>query len=976
MQAGVSRARSPAPPFAPGDTPDGVSSDPHTFSTAQMRLSLRTPLLLLLSIPALAAWAYSISGTVADQNGEPLIDATVRLLKARDSVFVKGAIADINGNFRIADVNKGKYILEANYIGYQKSYIPVSVTDKNVKMDTVTVMESSYLLQEATVVGVKTPIKVMQDTIEYNADTYKTQPNAVVEDLLKRLPGVEVDSDGKITANGKEVTKILIDGKEFFSDDPKVASKNLPVNMVDKLQVVDRKSDLARLTGVDDGEDETVINLTVKKGMKNGWFGTVEAGYGTDDRYQATFNINRFWNDNQITFIGSANNTNELGFTDGNGNRFRRFGGDRGINNSQNFGVNFNIGTSEKLRFGGDVMYSHTDRNTITRQDRQFLFSDSTSYERSNSDARDRGHNVRADFRIEWKPDSFNTLDFRPAFSYNQNNSTSFSTDTLFAGEPGLPRVNRSLNTGDSRGTSYEASGRLIYNHNFRNHRGRSFSVMANYSFSSVTERDNSFSYNHFYRLRDWLNMTDSIDSYEQFNDNHTWSNNVSARLSWTEPLGDVANGRFLTFSYRAQYRWNNADKYVNRRYPEHIGDMENTDDLSFLPWQYIDTLSNRFRNDFFSQDIRVGFKQVKSNYTLDVGVSFVPSMSKSEDLINSKRNIPERWVWNYAPFLRLRYRIDKQSSFNINYMGRSSQPSMTQLQPVADYTNPLAVVIGNPALKPTFTHNIRLRLQKFSPESQRSIMSMADASIQQNSIISRATYDPQTGGRVTTYENVNGVWNVRLMNMFSQPFGKNKTWSFNNNIFAFYNQQIGYNNGLRNRSAGIMVAESPSIAFRPSNLELELRPNYRLQATFNSLPNVKTSTIHSYGGSFNGTYYTPWNLVVATDLNYSNSTGYSAGYNTSQWMWNASLSYMFLRNQAATLQLKVYDLLQQKSTVSRSVTANYIDDTEYNSLTRYFMLTFTYKFNTFGKGNEPQSGHGGFGGRRGPGGPPPGMRH
>ena len=366
---------------------------------------------------AAIAMAYNITGTVADGAGEPLPDATVRLLQASDSAFVKGVIADVNGSFRITGVNKGKYVLEATYIGYNRLQRDVAVNSSNVKLDTLKIEESSIVLKEATVVGVKTPIKVMQDTIEFNADTYKTPPNAVVEDLLKRLPGVEVDSDGKITANGKEVTKILIDGKEFFSDDPKVASKQLPVNMVDKLQVVDRKSDLARLTGVDDGEDETVINLTVKPGMKEGWFGTVEAGYGTDDRYQATFNVNRFWNENQITFIGSANNTNDLGFTDGNGNRFRRFGGDQGINNSQTFGVNFNVGNEEKLRFGGDVMYSHTDRDTRKRQERQYLFANDPTFEKSNSDARDRGHNVRADFRVEWKPDSFITLDFRPNFS-------------------------------------------------------------------------------------------------------------------------------------------------------------------------------------------------------------------------------------------------------------------------------------------------------------------------------------------------------------------------------------------------------------------------------------------------------------------------------------------------------------------------------------------------------------------------------
>ena len=930
-------------------------------------------------LAAVAAWAYSVSGVITDETGEPLSDATVRLLSARDSAFIAGGVADLYGRFSLSGVNKGKYIIEANYIGYEKGYRNVTVTNASVKADTLRLGDSSIMLGEVSAIGVKTPIKVMTDTVEFNADSYKTQPNAVVEDLLKRLPGVEVDSEGKITANGKEVTKILIDGKEFFADDPKVASKNLPVNMVDKLQVVDRKSDLARLTGVDDGEDETVINLTVKKGMKNGWFGTVEAGYGTDDRYQATFNINRFWNDNQITFIGSANNTNDLGFTDGNGNRFRRFGGDQGINNSQSFGVNFNVGNGEILRVGGDVMYSHTDRNTISRKNRQYLFPDSVSYENSSSDATDKGHNIRADFRVEWKPDSFNTFDFRPNFSFNQNDSRSLSVDTLFAGEPGLPRVNRSFNAANASGRSWEFGGRLIYNHNFASRRGRSFSVMANYRFSDVTEDDRSLSYNRFYRLLNQMG-SDSIDIYNQYADNHTWANNVSARVSWTEPLGDVKKGNFLTFSYRIQYRWNNADKIVNRQLPvDPYNPVENPYDAVLGPWEYVDSLSNSFRNNFMTQDIRIGYKKVTKMYNLDAGLSLVPSMSKSTNLINGAKSIPERWVWNFAPFARFRYKFDQQSSLNLFYMGRSSQPSMTQLQPVADYSNPLNVVIGNPALKPTFSHNIRLRFQKYNPSNQSSIMSMADASIEQNSIISRTDYDAMSGGRITTYENVGGVWNFRVMNMYSLPFGAKKTWSFNNNVFMMFNQRMGYNNGDRNRSQALMFAESPSLAFRPSNLELELRPFYRLSLTNNSLPAVNTPTIHNYGAGFNGTYYTPVGIILATDLNYNASKGYAEGYNQNEWMWNASISYQFLRGGAATIMLKVYDLLQQKQNIRRSVTANYIDDSEYNSLTRYFMVTFTYRFNTFGKGNEPASrnerrwgppGGGPGGPGRGPGGP------
>lgn len=939
--------------------------------------------LLAFFVASTTASAFTITGTVSDTQGEPLPDATIRVLHSRDSTFTAGGLTSAAGRFSLSDIPNGRYIVEATYIGFAKGYRNVKVQGANAKVDTIRLAQSSVLLKETTVIGVKTPIKVMTDTIEFNADTYKTQPNAVVEDLLKRLPGVEVDNSGKITANGKEVTKILVDGKEFFADDPKVASKNLPVNMVDKLQVVDRKSDLARLTGVDDGEDETVINLTVKKNMKNGWFGTSEAGYGTDSRYKGTFNINRFFNDNQITFIGNANNTNELGFTDGNGNRFRRFGSDNGINNSQSFGVNWNIGNKEIFRFGGNVMYSHTDRDTRTRTSRQYLFpNDSTSYEGSLARTNDRGHNIRADFRIQWKPDSFNTLDIRPRLSYNTNNSWSLSTDTLRAGLPGLPWVTRSLNRGSDNGTSWEASARIIYTHNFRQHRGRSFSLMANYDLSNVRESSRDFSYNAFARLKDYLGR-DSIDSYDQLTDDHTWSNRLNTRVSWTEPLGDASKGNFLQFAYRFSYRWNNADKLVDRRYPDldaiyanpdifGADILANPDALPMGPWEPIDTLGNRFRNGFMNQEFRLGFRKVNKNYNLDIGLAAVSAMSRSTDLVRSERNIPERWVWNYAPYARFRYKFSKTSSLNFFYQGRSSQPSVRQLQPVADYSNPLNVTIGNPSLKPTFTHNIRLRFQRYNPDNQSSIMSMMDASVVQNSIISRTTNNPMSGGRITTYENASGVWSVRAMNMFSLPFGSSKQWSFNNNIFAFYNQSVGYTNNAYNRSGSLMIAESPSLAFRPHNLELEVRPSYRLQKVFNSLPNVRTSAVHNYGGSFNGTYYTPFGIVLGTDLQVDASRGYAAGYNKCQTMWNASIAYQFLPGQAATLTAKVYDILRQRQSISRSVTAQAISDIETNTLGRYFMFSFTYRFNTFGKGHEPASRTGGrpFGG---PGGPPPG---
>ncbi|MCH5346443.1 MAG: TonB-dependent receptor [Muribaculaceae bacterium] len=922
------------------------------------RVFLSVTLLLLAVAGAKAA---NVSGTVVDPDGEPLIEASTRLLRAADSTFVAGTTSNTSGRFRFQNVKSGRYIVEVTYIGYVTAYRDVNVASSNVRLEPIKMSENSTLLKEVSVVGIATPVKVMDDTIEYNSGAYKTPPNAVVEDLLKRLPGVEVGSDGKITVNGKDVSKILLDGKEFFSDDPTVASRNLPVDIVDRIQVVDRKSDLARLTGVDDGEDETVINLSIKPGMKNGWIGTVEGGYGTDDRYKGNFMVNRFHNDNQFTFLGNINNINQLGFGDG-GNRFRRFGGNNGITTSRALGMNFNVGNGEIFRVGGNLLYSNTDRSVITRQERQYLYADSTSFASSGKRSLDRGHNVRADFRMIWKPDSFNTLEIRPNVSLNYNRSTSADSTITRAGDPSRTLVNRSTNDISSRGSSVEFGLRAIYNHSFKQRRGRSFSVMANYNYSNKREKEYAYSLNRFFLLND------SIDVYDQFSNDHTWSNTVSGRVSWTEPLGDVTKGNFLTFSYNARYRWNDADK-LTYDYPVAWppGAEEPLRDHGVDPILN-DSLSNQFRNNYFNQDFRVGYKHVSKKSTLDVGISLVPQMSKSIDLIDSNRNIDTRWVWNFAPFLNYKYRMGKQRSLDVRYRGRASQPSITQLQPVPDCSNPMNIIYGNPDLAPSFTHNLQVRFQDFNQDAQRSIMAMGFFTMEQNSIVSRTVSDALTSAKETYYTNVNGVWSARMGAMFSQPF-TNRHWTFNNNLWFSGNRNVGFNNGDRNASINARIAESFSIAWRPEYFEFELRPYYNLQITHNSLPKLNDQSVHTYGGRFNGTYTAPFGLSVSTDLSYASTSGYSAGYNTNQWMWNAQVSYQFLKGKAATIALRVYDLLQQQQNIMRNVTAQYIDDTEYNSLTRYFMVTFTYRFNTLGNGQQATMGEGAFGGGRGPGG-------
>lgn len=957
------------------------------LSQTRMRLFA----LIVAALCAYGASAATVSGTIKDPSGEPMIQAAVQLLAARDSSFVAGTSTDTSGRFRFESVKAGQYLVRASYVGYETLFAAVKVgSESRVRVPAITLKETSVMLKEAVVKAVKTEITVKEDTVEYNAGTYKTPPNAVAEDLFKRLPGVEVGSDGSITSNGQTVSKILVDGKEFFADDPKVASKNLPVDMIEKVQVVQRKSDLARLTGVDDGEDETVINLTVKKGMNNGWFGTVDGGYGTDDRYRSSFIVNRFWNGNQFTVIGNANNVNDAGFTDGNGGRFRRFGGDNGINTTQSIGINFNIGNEEIFRVGGDVMYSHNDRDNRTKNHRENLLTDITTIEDNNNASRDKGHNIRGDFRLLWNRDSSNTLEFRPNFSINVNDSenSGYSRNYNAAGAD----ISNTRNLSGSDGTSYEFGGRLIYSHKFRSRPGRAFSIHADYRFSNVHEDEVSWSRNAFWQL-------DSV--YEDFQTigNHRWTNSINSRVSWTEPIGDVANGNFIQVAYRLQYRWNNSDKSV---YNDPVSLSEIPADLleqwsdwsQWSQWGYDQSMSDpdglkfdrvnssRLRNEYFNQTLRVGYRKVNKFYTLDAGMGFTPQMSKSRELINPLKSIPEFWVWNYAPYMRFRYKFSKRSSLNIDYNGRSSQPSISQMQPVEDSSDPMNVVQGNPDLKPTFTHNMRLRYQTFDMERQQSFMIMADASMAQNSVVSLVAYDTSTGGRYTTYGNVNGVWSARMFSMFSRPL-RNKQFSISNFFNASYNRSVGFTTtnmdlsqnrltvatATKNVSNSVRAGISPGLAFRTDAIELELRPRYDIQYTTNSVQRTNNRTVHSYGGMFNGTYYTPIGIVLNTDLHYSQTSGYASGYDTKQWMWNAGISYQFLRDKSATISIRGYDLLQMRKNIQRSITATMISDTEYNSLTRYFMATFTYKFSTFGAGERPQF-RDGRGERRGPGGP------
>ena len=917
-----------------------------------MKIKVSTFLFLIFFIET--AVAAVITGNISDSEKMALPGASVSLKSLPDSISVELKTTNTDGNFKLNDIKPGKYLLSITMVGmdeYQKS-IDIKDKNQNIDLGKIVLSENAILLKETVVTGIRAAVVAKQDTIEFNADSYHTAPNATVDQLLKKLPGVEVGSDGSITSNGKTISKILVDGKEFFADDPQMATKNLPSNMVDKVQVIDRKSDLARLTGIDDGEEETVINLKVKKDMNNGWFGNVSAGYGIDDKYSGSFVINNFHNGNQITLLGGLNNINENGFSDRGRGRFRDFGGTGGISTAQRLGLNFNVGNEEIFRIGGNVLYSHSDRKTTQKSATQYLFPDSVSYQDAGSYNNDKGHNLNVDLRLQWNIDDYNTLDFRPRFSMNFRDSEKNDSSTLRAGDALMSLVNQNNNFQNNNGKSYQTSGNLIFNHKFASKPGRSFSVNVQYSFSKTLQKSVTWSNIIYYLLHD------EDEELYRYLDNKNYSNSVEGRLSWTEPLGNPQLGNFMTFSYRTKYQWNNADLYTyNLPIPEDGIDYYDLAITDLPPGSVFDPdLSNSFRNKFFTQELQVGYKKVSKTLNLDAGLLFSPSSSASHDLINDARDIPTRWVWNVSPFANIRVKFSNSSSLRANYRARTSQPSISQLQPVPDVSNPLNITIGNPDLKPTFTQNIGLNFNNFNAERQQSLMLMLNASYSLNSIVSRTVTDSETGGRTTTYSNVNGNTNLFFMGMYTGPFS-NKKWRFNARLNARYASTPGYINGDFNRSDNISLSPSAGITFSSDYFQASVNPNYSLSTVKNSLPQQNNRTIHSYGFNADASLYLPFGLDITTDLNFAANSGYTTGYNINQWLWNAQLSYSFLNDKSLTFSVKAYDILHQKKNINRSISANAIVDSEYNDLTRYVLFSLTWSFNSLSKKNKGPNG-------------------
>ncbi|MDR1402648.1 MAG: outer membrane beta-barrel protein [Tannerellaceae bacterium] len=927
------------------------------------------------SSPVLAQRSnVGLKGIIVEEGtNTPVEQATIRLLNVQDSTMINGVASSRNGSFSLKNVKPGNYLLHISFVGFEPFYQPLQITGRTNPVDVgkLALSDGSVLLGEALVIGKAPEMVVRNDTIEYNADSYKVTEGSVLEDLLKKMPGVEVDSEGKITVNGKEVKKVMVDGKEFFSDDPKVASKNLPAQMIDKLQVLDKKSDMTLMTGFDDGEEETVINLTVKPGMKQGWFGNAFAGYGSDERYEGNFMVNRFYNNNQFTIMGGLNNTNNMGFSDlastmfqgmgggmGGGPRFQG-GAGSGITRSGNIGTNFTREFNKKLTLNGNVRYSHSDNDLFgDSRDRKIQPGDSLQHQQSESSRNRKSDNFGVNFRLEWKPDTMTSIIFRPNFSYSKSENVSSEEYVTLqglkdTGEALMDSLNKGGSYTSNQGNGYNLDARLEISRKL-NSKGRVASASFSGGYSDSDENGTEYSNTYYFDGRDAASSNKLIDQQYQYGNK---GYNYRAYFSWVEPLG---RNNFLQATYSFSRRSQEALKYTYAK--------DGAGDYTALDTAY----SQSYRNDFVSQRASLSFKSQRQNFNYTVGLNLDPSYNKSETFIGDTiLSSISRNVLNLSPMAQFNYIYNKQTNLRIDYNGRTSQPGMTQLQPVANVSNPNNTIIGNPDLKPYYTNNLFVRFQKFLPEKQTAIILMADGNYVLNAIVSEQT-NLGGGRRQTTYRNTNGNYRGNLRFIFNTPL-KNRKFSVNNMSMAGYANNNSFINSEKNTNKTLTLMERAGIDFRSPIIDLGVNGNIRYNKADYSLQPDNNLNTFNYGVGGTTAVYLPYDFKIETDLNWSTTSGYDAGYRQDETIWNASLSKSFLKGNQATLRVKMYDILAQRNGITQQINAEGSTYSKYNTLGRYLMVHFVYRFSLFKGGAttaDAMSGNRGPRGPRGPGGP------
>ena len=962
--------------------------------------SKRILLFLLMPLTAVVALAqHNITGMVIDDAQDPIPQTTVRLLKT-DSTLVKGALTNMEGKFKLASQQTGDFILQVSCVGFKPYTKRIKVSEKDVAVGTIAMEPDAIMLKGATVTGQAAKVMLKADTFIYNAAAFRTPEGSVVEELVRRLPGAEVSDDGTIKINGKQVKKILVDGKEFMTGDTKTAIKNLPTNIIDRIKAYDKQSDMARVSGIEDGEEETVLDFGIKAGMNKGVMANADLGVGTKDRYAGRIFGGVMKDDLKVFLMTNANNTNDQGFPGGGGGGGRFGGGRQGLNAMKMTGVNLNYEKTNKLTIDGSIRWNHSDGDTYSKSATESFYSGTTSsFSNSRSQNFSRGNQWNGQMRLEWQPDSMTNIMFRPNFSYSSNDATNWGMSATFDENPydysddplsdivNLAKKynivkNYNVNDGVNYSDSKTLRGMLQYNRRLNN-RGRNITLQVNANWGEGTSESMSNNYIYLFTTPD-TTITNRYNLTPQDN----WG--YSLRANYSEPIADRV---YLQFGYRYQYSYTKSDRKTYSLNGMDYSGIEpiyrNFDVyLNQLPYPldyYEDQTLSRYSNyKNYTHTAELTLRVVRPTYNLNVGFQVIPQKShfvqdytKLVDGVTTRlRADTTRTVTNFTPTVDFRWKKSQTGQLRLTYRANTQQPSISDLLDVYDDSNPLRITRGNPGLKPSFTQNINLFYNDYFTNHQRAVMTFVNFSTTSNSVSNKTTYNTETGGTITRPENIDGNWNSNLGFMFNTAIDSAGYFNMNTFTNLSYNHNVGYvsvnslSDSEKSVTKALGIGERLSASYRNEWFEFELSGslNYTYRRSELQSNNNLDTWQFSYGAMTGVT--APWGTQLTTNINMQSRRGYSdESMNTNELIWNAQLSQSFLKGNALTLSLQFYDILQQQSTVSSILNAMQRSDTEYNAITSYAMVHVIYRLNLFG-GMSNMRGPGGRGGRGGQGGP------
>lgn len=893
--------------------------------------------------------SFTLTGTVMDTAGTPLQAASLILLNTADSMLVGFTTTNEKGVFELKNVKSGKYTLQASYIGYDMYKRGLEVSD-NLDLGKLELSPAIANLDEIVVEGDRSPLTIKKDTIEFNADAFKTQPNSVVEDLLKKLPGVEVEDDGNIKAQGEDVSRVLVDGKEFFGRDPKMATKNLPADAVDKVQVYDKKSDMAEFSGVDDGEREKTINLKLKNDRKKGYFGNATVAGGSEERYELKGNLNKFAAGKQFSLITSLNNINQRAFsmedyfTSGMGGRGgmiqiesdgpagMALGGNNrdGFNTAMMSGLNFNTPIGKKTEINGSYFYNFNKSilNSASRQE-NFL-SDKSFINQNDQNQNTRSGDHRINLTIDHKIDSAQSIKLVSRLSAGSGERYSnVLRQTLDAGEA-LQNALQNLN--DNSSDRLNGSANLLYRRKL-SRKGRTMTASLDYGLNTSDNSGFLKSFNEFYENSGPIPVR--IDTLLQ--DNFLTSNNYNyaANLSYIEPLSKKT---FLeaSYNYRKQIRESDRDVY------------DLSDELPGSASQYNLALSNEYTSDYTYQKASLSYRYNTDKLNFSAGIKGQQT-DLLGDLITKETTISQRFT-NWLPNMSLRYNLTQYRHLGMRYNSNVREPSITQLQPVQDVSDPQFIYEGNPDLQPEIWHTVSINYNAFSPSTFRNFFLFGNFMLTDNQIVESQTVDDRF---VSIYKPINAGTGKRanLNANYGAPLDFLKA-RFSLNAGVTYSQRPNFVNGIENQvdqygyNGGIKLENR-----KKEVIDVSIGGNWRFSQTqyaHNSQQN-RDNLIQTYSAGF--VWNLPKHFSMGTNLDYRIYSGLGADYNQNIPLWNAYIGKFFLKDQRGQIKLTATDLLNKNIGLSRTANLNYILDQRVNSLARYFLLSFTYSMRKAGGG-------------------------